>query len=325
MCVIAIKKQGVKMPDEQTLKTMWTNNPHGAGIMYARGGRVHIDKGYMDWTAFYERIKTLGDVTDESVVIHFRIATHGSVCPGNTHPFPVTANVVNLSKLRGTCRVGVAHNGIIRCVTPRKGISDTMEYVATKLAPLAQEQPSWYTDTETLAKIGHEIQSKLAILDGNGVISYYGDFIEDEATGMLYSNDSYKPRTYVRYAYQDARDYEPWDDRLPWGGTDKKVTRGRESKFYYTRTVSLLPCEDVKVPFELRDPRKLRGVDVYDLWTDKGGTLYVVDYDLSVAYELADCTLRWPLKYPVLFKREEGIEFDYAGRVTPYYWFGEEA
>ena len=64
MCVIAIKRAGIKMPDENTLKTMWTNNPHGAGIMYARGGKVYIDKGYMDWTSFIGRIESLGDVTE---------------------------------------------------------------------------------------------------------------------------------------------------------------------------------------------------------------------------------------------------------------------
>ena len=322
MCVIAIKRQGVKMPDEQTLKTMWTNNPHGAGIMYARDGRVYIDKGYMDWTAFYERIKTLGDVTNESVVIHFRIATHGSVCPGNTHPFPVTANVANLSKLRGSCKVGVAHNGIIRCVTPRKGISDTMEYVATKLAPLAEKKPDWYEDLNVLAQIGHEIQSKLAVLDGKGTISYYGDFIEDEASHMLYSNDSYKPRTYARYTYKDARAYMPWDDRLPWEPGTRIKGDVKPKQRWTINSVSLIPLEDVRQEWVLMG--KLSLADTDDLWVDGGGSLYVVDYDLSVAYRLDGCYLRGKQDRFWFFDKKEGIEFDLAGTVSPSYWFGEE-
>jgi len=309
MCVIAIKKQGVEMPNEQTLKTMWTNNPHGAGIMYARDGHVYIDKGYMDWTSFSERIKSLGDLTDTSVVMHFRIATHGGVIPGNTHPFPVSRNVIALTKLRGSCKVGVAHNGIISCVEPRKGISDTMEYIATKLAPRAEEDPDWYKDEKVLEEIGHEIKSKLAALDGDGVISYYGDFIE-EADGMIYSNDSYKPRVYAKYTYRDAAPYTYSKNtrRLPWD-------TGRESAW-------LMPLCDIPVEWDFRDP-KLRNIDVDDLWVDHFGALYVIDYDLALAYRLKGKnapTLVRSVYFEDLFDWEDSIRFEIAGDVPPEYW-----
>ena len=42
MCIIAAKPIGVKMPNEETIRTMWNNNNDGAGFMCAANGRVHI-------------------------------------------------------------------------------------------------------------------------------------------------------------------------------------------------------------------------------------------------------------------------------------------
>lgn len=309
MCVIAIKKQGVEMPDEQTLKTMWTNNPHGAGLMYARNGRVYIDKGYMDWTSFHERIKSLGDLTDTALIMHFRIATHGGVVPGNTHPFPVSDNVGLLTKLRLACKVGVAHNGIIRCVQPREGISDTMEYIATKLVPLAKSDMDWYMDKRVLERIGHEIQSKLAVLDGDGIISYYGDFITD-TDGMIYSNDSFRPRTYTHYVYRDAAPYDWRDgdiDLPPWD-------TGRSS-------VWLIPAYDslpvMRKGIEKTYPKQETIDDIEDLWVDRGGRVYGVDYDTAIAYRLPELRVR-RLGKERCFEKGEGIRFEDGGNMYGY-------
>ena len=309
MCVIAIKCKGVKMPDESTLKTMWTNNPHGAGLMYARDGRVYIEKGYMDWTSFFERVKTLGDVTDEAVIMHFRIATHGSVIPGNTHPFPVSRDVIALTKLRGSCKVGVAHNGIIP-IEPRAGISDTMEYIATRLAPRAEEDPDWYKSEDVLMEIGREIKSKLAVLDGDGFISYYGNFIT-EKDGMIYSNDSYLPRVYTRYIYRDAsplwygEDFDEFDDYkdsgAPWDTGNPSVM--------------LCPLSDVKVKWQYRDKRLAR-IDKENLWVDRVGHAYVIDYDYAVAYEVVTKMLTAIKSKRDLFKVRDGVEFELAGSIS---------
>ncbi len=317
MCVIAIKKQGVDMPNEQTLKTMWTNNPHGAGIMYARDGHVYIDKGYMDWTSFSERIKSLGDLTDTSVVIHFRIATHGGVIPGNTHPFPVSRNVIALTKLRGSCKVGVAHNGIISCVEPRKGISDTMEYIATKLAPRAEEDPDWYKDEKVLEEIGHEIKSKLAVLDGNGVISYYGDFIT-ESDGMLYSNTSYKPRAKATSIFYDA---EYMLDKTDYSSMwERDLQRGTPPWKSGRKSVWLKPVLDTDA-YDVDGAGLCDDADIEDMWCDCFGNVYMLDYDNAIAYKLSGCkTRRSPGAPHYVFNAKEGIRFEYAGEVSPRYW-----
>ena len=47
MCIICVSKSGVRQPDENTIRTMFRHNPHGAGYMVARDGRVIIHKGFM--------------------------------------------------------------------------------------------------------------------------------------------------------------------------------------------------------------------------------------------------------------------------------------
>ena len=42
MCIICVSKPGVRQPDENTIRTMFYRNPHGAGYMFARDGRVEI-------------------------------------------------------------------------------------------------------------------------------------------------------------------------------------------------------------------------------------------------------------------------------------------
>ena len=207
MCIIAAKPAGTKMPATTTIENMWYRNHDGAGFMYAHGGTVHIEKGFMkldDFKKALERVQEKVNLNATSVVMHFRIATHGGVMPANTHPFPVTSSISMLQKLKCTTSLGVAHNGIISSVNPRKGISDTMEYIASQLAPLYKGVPTFYENPNLMEMVSNAIESKLAILTGKGALYTIGNFETDE--GILYSNSSYK-------AYKFEGKY--WDDC--WG------------------------------------------------------------------------------------------------------------
>ena len=48
MCIICVSKSGVRHPSDITLHAMFRRNPHGAGYMYARDGKVTIHKGFMN-------------------------------------------------------------------------------------------------------------------------------------------------------------------------------------------------------------------------------------------------------------------------------------
>lgn len=192
MCIIAAKPTGVKMPKTETLVRMWYANRDGAGFMYAADGKVIIEKGFMkfaDFEAALTRVSKTHDLTKLAMVFHFRITTHGGTKPSNCHPFPLTRSVKSLQALKAYSPIGIAHNGVIP-IRPRNGISDTMEYIATQLAPLAAACPDFLHEPAALELIENAIHSKMAFLTAKGEIVTIGDFILDD--GVWYSNGSYR-------------------------------------------------------------------------------------------------------------------------------------
>lgn len=214
MCIIAVKPAGVKMPATKTIENMWHNNSDGAGLMYAKAGTVHIEKGFMTLKDFKKALKRLEkniDTTSTPMVFHFRITTHGGTSPGNTHPFPISEKLPLLQMTKSKAPLAVAHNGVIDIKPSKKDISDTMEYIISQLAPLYQLKKDFYKHEAGKKLVYNAIKSKMVFLDGNGYITTIGDFIE--ADGILYSNTSYKARTtYYKWDFWEDysfRWYEP--------------------------------------------------------------------------------------------------------------------
>jgi hypothetical protein len=205
MCIIACKPKGVEMPSDELIETMWTNNSDGAGIMWTENKMVNIEKGFMKLEELKEQLNKLKsriDLKDISLIMHFRIATHGGVNQQNCHPFPIIENVEALQKLSFRTNLGVAHNGIINIV-PRKNISDTMEYIISQLVPIKQLKKDFYKDNTCHKLIYNAITSKMSFLDDLGEIYTIGNF--EEKDGILYSNSSYEPRIFNSI-------YDMWDD-----------------------------------------------------------------------------------------------------------------
>lgn len=202
MCIIAAKPAGVEMPNYEYIRNMFSNNDDGAGIMYAANGKVHIEKGFMKEVDFTKRLAELSEIynlKDMSMVMHFRITTHGGTKPENCHPFPITDSKGMLKKLRCRTDVGVAHNGIIDITPKDKTISDTMEYIASQMAPLKRAVPNFYKNKDLLEMIYNAIDSKMVIMNEKGDLIYIGTFIEED--GVKYSNLSYA------YSYKNYRSF----------------------------------------------------------------------------------------------------------------------
>lgn len=224
MCIIAAKPQNVAMPTEEQLENMWYNNPDGAGFMYNKDGRVQIEKGFMTYDAFEKALKEAGKTTDlkkAAVVLHFRITTHGGTKPENCHPFPVTDSIGLLKKRKLRTKLGVAHNGVIE-ITPRSGISDTMEYILSQLGPLQRAVPKFYKDKDLMEMISNAISSKMAFLDRDGKIYTIGNFVEDN--GIKYSNTTYKAWRYSKSTLYDWSDkYGDWNSYYGCSGGGGKL------------------------------------------------------------------------------------------------------
>ena len=212
MCIAVAKPMGVKMPDKETLKRCWDNNPDGAGYAFNANGVVCIHKGFMTFDAFWDSLKESAkryNFDKCGVLLHFRIATHGGVIPAMTHPFPIVEDNGALAKLQYVSNFAVIHNGIISLTSAKarqeQGMSDTAIFVRDYLSKIAQNR-QWFRRKANMELIEKLIDSKMAILNGRGEIIHTSGFTEDG--GVLYSNSTYKD---FRNRYFSSR-YGDYDD-----------------------------------------------------------------------------------------------------------------
>lgn len=187
MCVICASPKGVRQPNLFEIKRMFDRNPHGAGYMYARDGKVYIHKGFMTLSDFSRALKNEHFTAKDSVVYHFRISTQAGVNPEMTHPFPLSNQGEFMKALDVQCGYGIAHNGIIRLTSNRfeSEYSDTALFITKYMSRMLRNQDDLH-DKHFLEVIEDLINSKMAILDGTGYIATIGQFYNDH--GLLFSN-----------------------------------------------------------------------------------------------------------------------------------------
>jgi glutamine amidotransferase len=109
MCVIAVKPEGVKWPGKQYMRNCFTNNSDGAGVAWADGSGLHVEKGFFAWEALWKKLR---QIEEFPAMLHCRLATHGSISRQNCHPFRLGNGVV------------MAHNGIISTAAVREIIAE---------------------------------------------------------------------------------------------------------------------------------------------------------------------------------------------------------
>ena len=90
MCVILVGpnvKELLSLP----LEKAWDINNDGAGFAYreTKTKRVVCIKGIMSYQGLIDALSSEKIPEHNSVVLHMRVATHGKVKPGFTHPFTV--------------------------------------------------------------------------------------------------------------------------------------------------------------------------------------------------------------------------------------------
>jgi gamma-glutamylaminecyclotransferase len=93
MCVIIIKKEGLRLP-KNVAKTSSVMNPHGLGIMWLDTFKPTFHRS--------NEYKILN--TDRPFIAHFRYATVGAVGKHNTHPFQCGPNKAEWLMMNGTIR-----------------------------------------------------------------------------------------------------------------------------------------------------------------------------------------------------------------------------
>jgi hypothetical protein len=199
MCIIVIKERNIPFPTIKTLKECFSNNPDGAGFMYAVDGGVHIEKGFMSFKSFKEGLFAVRKIYGDNIpyVLHFRISTQGGVLKEYTHPYPLSDDMDDLRKLSFTTKIGIAHNGVISLTSSylEKNYNDTMKFISQYLSLIIRDK-KYFKDNKTMMLIERLIgSSRLALLDNSGTVVKIGaGWVTDN--GVHYSNDTYKNYIY---------------------------------------------------------------------------------------------------------------------------------
>ena len=199
MCLIIVKPSGVAMPSDKYIVNAYNNNSDGFGIAWRQQGmsRVVIQKGIMTIAGVFSLLDSIKDPLNKTIMMHFRLATEGKICPENCHPFPISNKVSQLQALEVESRYAIAHNGIILAFNSKrwgatvyggtwnKDLSDTQEFILDYLAGMGKA----LFNPKVLELIHEYTESKFAILSPDA-IKLIGDF--EEENGLYYSNTSYK-------------------------------------------------------------------------------------------------------------------------------------
>ena len=197
MCIIAYfpKKSNVK---EETIRTMFENNPDGAGIMWKESydSPVRINKGFFKVEDLIEAFNKIPASCERA--IHCRIATAGKISTACCHPFPIRPKVDAMKAAEDSADMALMHNGVISYANPTQGIkanySDSMNFAAKFLFPLRRQ-----LDKECVQTLIEEsTPSRLLIMREGAETLMLGDWKYDG--GVYYSNTTYKPYVAPKFA-----------------------------------------------------------------------------------------------------------------------------
>lgn len=212
MCIAVFKPMGERFPTKSEFKTMFRNNPDGAGFMFADGDKVVIKKGFMSFGGFWQAFKPYREMKEKAFAFHFRIATHGGVSRAMCQPFPYTDSVRELKRLDTRAPLGVAHNGMIPITDDARKISDTALFIKKYLTRIVRTPHN--IKAVDLDIIEACIDSKMILLQPDGNAYLIGKFIHDD--GVYFSNTSYL----CSYSYKTKTSSKPYsyslDDSEYW-------------------------------------------------------------------------------------------------------------
>ena len=276
MCIIVAKPAGVSLPDFKIFQNCFDNNPDGAGLMIAHDGKVRGRKGLMSIGEFKNALdhfeKVYEDLKNHTMVFHFRIGTHGTNSPANTHPFPLIPGGENYEAFKlldWEADQGFAHNGIIYSLSSdpdvhKYDVSDTMVF-GKKIALFFAECcdiPKSEGAQDILNRINSVSSNKFVFLDGEGNLFTMGTF--EYKDGVAYSNSSYNERSWKRssntsrsnnyssygrgYYYYDDSGTPRWPSHnYPYGGNNVSyLNPANKSSSYGDESGSIKKSEKLK-------------------------------------------------------------------------------
>lgn len=154
------------MPDRDLLYKAYKRNPHGCGLV-----SPSVSYKGLSYAMFESKLKRCKK--EEPLLIHFRLATHGSVRRKNCHPF--------YDKGSDTFFM---HNGVMGWAQPGKDETDSEWVFRNYLAPCVEK---FGVESEELRKLSESLMgsSKFAFMQGGKAV-IIGNYIKRE--NLYFSN-----------------------------------------------------------------------------------------------------------------------------------------
>jgi hypothetical protein len=153
------------------MKNCFDNNYDGAGLAWVGENGLTVRKGYFYWQDLW---KDMRDLVGCPVLLHCRLATHGSVKAENCHPF-----------LLGN-GVAAAHNGILRVAPLEPDMTDSESFALKFVEPWSQKE---LRDPRVLAALeAIVLPGSIAMLDASGEFLFLNKRLGVEHKGVWFSN-----------------------------------------------------------------------------------------------------------------------------------------
>lgn len=165
MCVLIYKPKGADLPNIEILNACHERNPHGSGFVTSKGVMFKT----LNFKHFLYTLSNQVKKEDEAI-IHFRLATHGSICKANCHPFK-------------NGDIYFAHNGVLN-VIPYYNKTDSETAFIKYFLPIIRKHG---VHSRQLASIVNSVigYSKFAFMQ-DGKVRLFGRFMN--INGIYYSN-----------------------------------------------------------------------------------------------------------------------------------------
>ena len=217
MCIAIVKPQGTEISDEY-LENCFDNNKDGAGIAYAKDGKLYIVKGIFDKKQFIQEVRKAEKVAQGTILIHCRIGTSGLKDKNNCHPHIVNDNLVMI------------HNGILDVDVPKNSkVSDTVIFIETYLKKLSKD----FVKSEPIMHLIEKAigdRNKFAFLNNKGEAFICNAKMGTVEGGIWYSNDTY------------SYNWDRYDDFF-----DRSLEEDAEVYGYFEDYIEFLEVEEFEV------------------------------------------------------------------------------
>lgn len=199
MCIAIIKPKDKHISDE-ALKNCYERNPDGAGLAFAKNGKLYIMKGIFNKDEFVKAVQYYEKEQEGAMLIHCRIGTSGLKDKENCHPHVINNKLVMI------------HNGIIRIDVPANSkVSDTVIFAQEYLRSL----PDNFIKNPYIMKLIQMAigsNNKLAFLNEKGEYAIVNENQGVWDDGVWYSNETYKtPKITYNYGWNSDYEYNYMD------------------------------------------------------------------------------------------------------------------